>query len=262
MGDLIRTQSLSAAATVLRRVETSGHSFRRGEAFAQQVVPAFLRGIDMALESRDEPDRAAGLSALSLFATASPDAFFALLACNAVVESWLQLLRGQPSVQGATLHSLGCVLLFPSTPREDGPAPLASTIAMTSSSSEDPEHKLLRNVSDETASQLRESAEGRGSSLASLLEELAARKKELFDRIGVAVGGNRGISTMEYLMKLVKVPISEVKLGAVDVLRALAYQETPWGLHKLIGTAGFYHFLKVLTCTFQNHCCQLCRIYV
>lgn len=243
IGDLIRTQSMSVAATVLRHIETRGHSCRREEDYCREVVPAFLRGIETALEARDEPDRAAGLTAITLFATASPEAFSAIISCNAVIESWLQLLRGQPSVQGACLHSLGTALTYPSRLCEDGPNSLAS-VAMASFPLDTCE-RYLRNVSTETATQLQECASDRGMSVMSLLEELSTRKKDLFDRIGVSVGGNRGVSTMEYLMKLTKVPISEVKLGAMDVLRALAYQETPWGLHKLIGTTGFYHFLKV-----------------
>lgn len=252
MEELIRTQCLSAAAMVLRSVELCNHEYRADDVYAGHVLPAFLKGVENALDSTDEPERAMGLSAIELFATSSPSAFKTLVSCDTVIENCLQLLRGQPSVQGATLHCLGKTLIFPSEIKEDifhgdndanglfglPPAPLPPSLSGSG------DVDVLCHVSPTTLKMLQREA-GEGNSTEAVVEELCRLKKGLFDRIGSAVGGPRGVPTMDYLMRLVKQPILEIKLGALDVLRALAYQETPWGLHKLIGHSAFYHFLKV-----------------
>ena len=240
--EVIRGQCLSAVANVLLQVERARHPFKSSETYTNDVLPAFFRGIEIALDHSDEINRSLGLSAIGMFATASPSAFRAVLSCDALIERWLEFLRGQPSLQGATLHCLAKVLLFPSEPVEDQPLIRHQQEAIKGgshqASGQEADQTPLKHVPPAMLQMLQEE----GDQLAQV-EDLCNRKKDLFDRIGAAVGGSRGISSMEHMMKLVKQPISEVKLAALDVLRSLAYQETPWGLHKLIGHAGFYSYL-------------------
>lgn len=82
-----------------------------------------------------------------------------------------------------------------------------------------------------------------------LIAEMDAIKRKLFGQICVQLGTSQYQSTMQYLVKLARGPIGELKHAAYDVLRALAYQTQSWGVHTLFEFTGFYPFLLVIPCS-------------
>jgi hypothetical protein len=90
--------------------------------------------------------------------------------------------------------------------------------------------------------------------LTATLTEMDALKRKIFGQICLQLGTTRYESSMEFLVKLAKGPIGELKHAAYDVLRALAYQTGTWGVHTLFEFTGFFPFLLVgrATCTYRH----------
>jgi hypothetical protein len=232
----LRPLCVACSSDILSAIERTAHPCRHSPAVIS-LIPAFLSAIKDLLENSAEVDRLSGLSALSRYCTSSPVSFRHVLTNRPLITSWIALLRGQPSIQGPVLHCIAQVLLFPFTLLED-----SQTTAPTAVS-------RLGHLSSSTLSLLRQHSQpstGLGDSdtdLSALLTTMSTLKKGLFDSLYVAAG--KGVSSMDLMLKLAKQPIPEVRVGAVDVMRSLAYQEQPWALHLMVGHAGFYAYLQV-----------------
>ena len=70
-------------------------------------------------------------------------------------------------------------------------------------------------------------------------------KRKLFGQICIQLGRSKYESSMDYLVRLAKGPIGELKNAAYDVMRALAYQSQTWGVQTLFAHTAFYPFLLV-----------------
>jgi hypothetical protein len=76
---------------------------------------------------------------------------------------------------------------------------------------------------------------------ATTAEARAILHKQLFDQVGAV---RRANTTMDYLMRCVLQPLSEVRHGAFDIMRCVAQQPSAWGLRALFGYSGFEEFLE------------------
>lgn len=243
--DYVRAQCLSCAAVLLSNLEKTDHSFCQKTVasvchYTTVTIPSFLSSLCNLLESYVETEKLIALSSLSLFATSSPSAFLSTLSFPDLLSTWLQLLRSQPSLQAPTLHSIAQVLLYPYVLNMNQPLHPNSDVPMRTALQ--PSH-LKERVSASFVNHLVRRNQGSQEAILSCLTSFDSLKKNLFHQIGTSVGKS---STMEFLVKLAKQPIAETKLGAVDVLRSLAYQDNIWGLQTLMGNVGFYQYLQVL----------------
>jgi hypothetical protein len=81
--------------------------------------------------------------------------------------------------------------------------------------------------------------------LSTILTEMDSTKRKIFGQICLQLGTSKYESTMDYLVRLAKGPLEELKHAAYDILRALAYQIQMWGVHTLFEHTSFYPFLLV-----------------
>jgi hypothetical protein len=250
--DYLRAQCLSCTATLLSNLEKSDHPFCKQHStgtpsrYSNSILPSFLSSLCDLLESSVETEKLNALSSLSLFATSSPAAFLNTLSHPNLFPTWISLLRSQPSLQAPTLHSIAQVLLYPYV--------LLNTTNQSSSSlpPPQPQHSSVRRkeqFANSFLSLLTLQHQDSEESIASILASFHPLKKALFDQIGSYVGKG---SSVEYLVKLAKQPIRETKIGAIDVLRSLAYQDNVWGLQTLMGNVGFYNYLQVSQETYPS----------
>jgi hypothetical protein len=246
--DYLRAQCLTCTAILLSNLERNDHPFCHQppigaspspSPYATTILPSFLSSLCNLLESSVESERLSGLSALSLFATSSPGAFLNTLSFRYLIPTWAALLRGQPSLQAPTLHTMAQVLLYPYVLNTNLPSTVHSLVPLPT-----PSHppKRAEQLALSFLSQLSRHHQDHEEALTSVLASLHPLKKGLFDEIGEVAGRS---STMEFLIKLARQPIPETKLGAVDILRSLAYQDNLWGLQTLIRNVGFYNYIKV-----------------
>lgn len=242
--DYLRGQCLTCTSILLSNLEKTNHSFCRQIVgticrYTSAIVPSFLSALCNLLESYTETDKLNALSSLSLFATSSPSAFLNTLSYPSLIPTWSQLLRSQPSLQAPTLHSMGQVLLYPYVLNTNLPSQPNTTVPMpTTLQPSDRKNRLCSSFIQVMSCQEQTTDE----SITSILASFHPLKKALFDQIGTTVGKS---TTMEFLVKLAKQPIDETKIGAIDILRSLAYQDNIWGLQTLMGNAGFYQYLQV-----------------
>lgn len=238
--DYLRAQCLLCTAKLLSTLEKINHSFCNSVEFKYQtkIVPLFLSYISNVLESLTESDRLAAILSLTTFATSSPSAYKNTLSNPNLLIAWLSLLRSQPSIQGPVLHSIAQILLYPKVLLNDDEITRNQTNLMITNPSND----INKQFSSIFLSLLSKTNENTESSINSIIDSLHAFKKNLFDMIGSYVGR---FTTIEYLLKCVKQPIIEVKKGATDILRSLAYQNNIWGLELLMSNIQFYNYLKV-----------------
>jgi hypothetical protein len=132
------------------------------------------------------------------------------------------------------------VLLYPYVLNSDLPSNSHQSLVQHPTPSHPPNR--TEQLATSFLSQLTRHQQAHEESLTSVLASIHPLKKGLFDEIGAVAGRS---STMEFLIKLARQPIPETKLGAVDILRSLAYQDNVWGLQTLIRNVGFYNYIKV-----------------
>jgi hypothetical protein len=244
--DYLRAQCLACTATLLSNLERSDHPFCKPSQsssapsrYSSSILPFFLSSLCNLLESSVETEKLSALSSLSLFATSSPSAFLNTLSYSNLFPTWISLLRSQPSLQAPTLHSIAQVLLYPYVLNPNQPSQSHPNIPLPIL-----QHPPIRKdqLASSFLSLLSLHGQDTQESIVSILASFHPLKKALFDQIGSFVGKS---STVDYLVKLAKQPIAETKIGAVDVLRSLAYQDNIWGLQTLMGHVGFYNYIQV-----------------
>lgn len=248
--EYLRAQCLSCTATLLSSLERIDHPFRRKNedttsSYFSKIIPSFLTSVSNLLESNVESERLSALSSLTTFATSSATSFLNALSHPNLLDNWTYLLRAQPTLQGPVLHSIAQVLLYPYLLNENYPTQSNVPIPPPPSAQSIP--PIAQRISH-SFQNLIPNSDDVGSSISSTLAAFYPLKKAIFDRIGIVTGKG----SIDYLIKSARQPIPEIKIGAIDVLRSLAYQDNIWGLQTLMGSIGFNSYLQDRTTEYSK----------
>jgi hypothetical protein len=172
-----------------------------------------------------------GVGILSDFLCISNDTFELLFANNErLLDAWLALLHGaRPEITAAVLHSLAHVLTQSddvyagSTSSSNGnDVGVASAAASTI------------YISAEAAAAAAENGRGDEATTTFLRGASMTRAVALKQRLWQSVGRSKNMTPMLFCLRLAKQPLESIRNAAMDVLAALASQNTStWGLHVL-----------------------------
>lgn len=163
------------------------------------------------------------------FTRSSPFGLGTVLKNRELIDSWASLFVAKVDLQVAALHGLAKILDTRISPAATDSC-LPEDTVRTDSVVEAVKLGGGRGEGGAGAESIRD--------LVDVDEDTKAAdrmKAQLFEALGTA----RGPSTMAYLLKLLRQPISQLRNAALDVFRALAAQPGGWGLQIIFASHEF-----------------------